>query len=77
MLSVTYLKILIGLHYYLKNVKNIQDNNDFLMKFMKLLVININPNPIKIKYISETLEIFDVIIYSCQATTYKQLFNIL
>jgi hypothetical protein len=84
-ISIVYLKILIGLHTYLKN--KIIDNNDkselensiiknkFLISFMKLLVMNIHPNPTKRKNISETLELFDKIIYSCESKVYVELIN--
>uniref|UniRef100_A0A6C0IS01 Protein kinase domain-containing protein n=1 Tax=viral metagenome TaxID=1070528 RepID=A0A6C0IS01_9ZZZZ len=70
LLSIVYLKIMIGLHSHVKN--NI-DKNKFLIGFMKLLVANIHPNPTKRKTISETLEIFDNIIYSCEPNVYKDL----
>ena len=83
--SIVYLKILIGLHTHLKN-KIIANNNEcklensiiknkFLIDFMKLLVINIHPNPIKRKNISETLEIFNKIIYSCETNVFIELIN--
>jgi len=84
-ISIIYLKILIGLHTYLKN-KIIGNNNEselensiiknkFLLSFMKLLVINIHPNPINRKNISKTLELFDKIIYSCETKVYTDLIN--
>jgi hypothetical protein len=72
-LSIEYLKILIGLHNHLKGKNNNCEKNNFLIEFMKLLVINIHPNPSKRKNIQETLQIFNNIIYSFDTQVYRDL----
>jgi len=68
-LSIMYLRLLIDLH------RKIQKKNKFIILFMKLLVCNINLNPISRFNVSTTLNKFDQILESLECKDYKEVID--
>jgi len=68
-LSIMYLRLLIDLH------RKIQKKNKFIILFMKLLVCNINLNPISRFNVSTTLYKFDQILESLECKDYKEVID--
>jgi len=68
-LSILYLRILIDLH------RKIQKTNKFIILFMKLLVCNINLNPLSRLTTNSTFNKFDYIIHSLEYRDFKELFD--
>jgi hypothetical protein len=66
-LSILFLKIVIYLHRCLNN------QNKFIILFMKLLVGNINLNPEKRVSIVETTNKFEIILDSLDISDYKDI----
>jgi len=68
-LSIMFLRILIGIH------KTIQIKNKFIILFMKLLVCNINLNPLKRHSIEITTNKFESLLESLEPKDYKDIIN--
>lgn len=66
-LSILFLRIIIGIH------KTIMLKNKFIINFMKLLVCNINLNPLKRSTIIESKNKFDIIIDSLSPKDFKDI----
>lgn len=68
-LSIMFLRILIGIH------NTIEIKNKFIIFFMKLLVTNIHPNPLKRLSINDTTNKFEHIIESIEPIDYNEIIN--
>ena len=68
-LSIMYLNILIGIH------KTIQKKNKLIILFMRLLIENINPNPLKRNSIETTTNKFKMLIYNSDISEFSYLVN--
>jgi len=68
-LSILFLRILIGTH------RSIGIKNKFIILFMKLLVCNINLNPLKRVSIDMTINNFNNLLDILEPTDYKEIIN--
>jgi hypothetical protein len=68
-LSILFLRILIGIY------RTIGIKNKFIILFMKLLVSNINYNPLKRLSINMTIENFEIIIDKLHPNDYREIIN--
>jgi len=70
-LSILFLRILISIH------KSIGIKNKFIILFMKLLVNNINLNPLKRLTIDLTINKFEILLDSLEPIDYKNIINLM
>lgn len=70
-LSILFLRILVSIH------RTIEFKNKFIILFMKLLVTNINLNPLKRLNIDTTINRFNILLDSLEPKDYKQIINLM